>query len=291
MKQKIAVITGCSKRDGVGYNLAHELLSRGHRVIATARNLEKIDLRKEACPNPNNLDLKRLDLCDKDSIEKFIRQVLKEYAHIDVLVNNAADVVIGPVETSTPEDIQVTFQTKVFGPVALIQGFLPSMRERKQGLLIATSSIFCTRPFAPPGFPFYMAALCAFERIQEALAIELEPWNIKAVNFQAGPIKTRLTHHEGSKKQVGESLYKNFTDTAYKWYHDKTEWQDASEVAKVYAGIIEQEHPDFNYQSSQFGVNFVKQNRPDTSGNSYLEEYLQYFRDLKLEDPASWHIE
>lgn len=280
MNQKIIVITGCSKKDGVGYNLSNELLKRGHKVIATVRNLQSSELQKETSTNPDNLELKHLDLYDQNSIDTFIKEVLTEYSYIDVLVNNAAEVMVGAVETAAQEDIQTTYQTKVFGPIALIQGFLPSMRKRRQGLITTTSSIFATRAFVPPGFPIYASALCAFERIQENLAIELAPWNINVINFQPGPIKTSLCKHEGSRNDNIKALYKDYQETVYNWYRNEARWQTAAEVAKVFADVIETEHPDFTYQSNQFGIDYVKESRPDTAGNSYIQQWLDYIKSV-----------
>ena len=270
--QKTIVVTGCSKKTGVGYHLVNELLARGHRVIATVRHLESSELQIASSSHSKNLSIKTLDLCEIKSIQQFTQDVLNEYGYIDVLVNNAADVVIGAVETVTQQDMQVTFQTKVFGPVALIQAFLPCMRAKKQGLLIATSSMFCAMPFAIPGFPIYLSALCAFERICEALAIELLPWHIHVVNFQCGPLKTNLTHHEGSRHDVTNEWYKNFLGKTYDWYFKNLVWQNAEDIVKDYADVIEKDQPDFTYQSSAFARDFVKQYRTDVTGDTYRDE-------------------
>jgi len=122
--RKIAVITGCSKEDGVGYNTAKILLEQDYEVIATVRDVENNDLVRNEITKFENLNLQTLDLCSADSIKLFIEGVLSQYNYIDVLINNAANVAIGSTETLTQEDLLTTFQTKVFGPVALIQGFL-----------------------------------------------------------------------------------------------------------------------------------------------------------------------
>lgn len=132
MGKKIAVVTGCSKTSGVGYNLVCEMLNRGYQVIATVRNLETSQIDKVNITNSSHLDIKTLDLCDEHSIDRFIKEVLSQYQYIDVLVNNAANAVIGPVECATTQDILTTYQTKVFGPLSLIRGFIPVMRERKR---------------------------------------------------------------------------------------------------------------------------------------------------------------
>ena len=231
---KRVVITGASKEDGVGFQLARELLNRGHQVIITARDLSSPAIQNVSDEANSNLIVKQLDLCDPSSIELFIDDILKTYGYIDVLVNNAANVAYGPVETLSQSDLQTTFQTKVFGPIALIQGFIPSMRQRKSGLFITTSSIFATMPVTLQAFSSYISAICAFETIQQCLAIELKPWNIDVVNFQPGPISTTLSKFEGSKKEMFENEYKDFVETAYAWVKENIPFQTAKEVAPVY---------------------------------------------------------
>ncbi|ODN43502.1 SDR family NAD(P)-dependent oxidoreductase [Piscirickettsia litoralis] len=281
MMQKIIVITGCSKKEGVGYNLALELLKQGHKVIATVRNVETSELQQSHLPrNGNNLDLRQLDLCDDTSTQTFISNVLADYSYIDVLVNNAANVVIGPVESASQEDINTTFQTKVFGPLALIKGFVPAMRERRSGTITTTGSVFCTMPFIMPGIAVYLSALQALERIQESLAIELAPWGINVFNFHPGPIQTTLSCFDGSRKEITEQFYKNFTSHAYQWFDDNTVWQSAADVAKIFSEAILSKSPDFHTYSNEFGRQFAAKNQSDLSANSYRDQFINYLTSL-----------
>lgn len=259
MSQLIIVVTGCSKIDGAGFQLSKELLKRGHRVIATVRDKSKINWSTEDLLNAENLDLRLLDLMKQGSIIDFSQQVLKDYGYIDVLVNNAAQVMIGPVETASISDLQTTYQTKVFGPVMLIQQFLPCMRERKSGLLTTTSSIFCADDFGLPGIGVYFSALDAFEKIQDALAIELLPWNIDVINYRPGPIGTSLSRSEGERTDVNEACYSGFLEKAYQWFHEHTEYQSAEVVAGPYADLIEGDRAQYRVQSGQFGSDYVSQ--------------------------------
>lgn len=284
MHSKIIVITGCSKSDGVGYNLSHEMLKRGHKVIATVRNFDTCALDKNTAPNSDNLDIRHLDLCDDASIESFITDIHNDYGYIDVLVHNAANVAIGPIEAISDEDAKTTYQTKVFAPLKLTQGFIPCMRERRSGLITTTGSIFSTMPINALGAGLYVSALIAFERILDSLAIELQPWNINIVNFHPGPISTSLTRFEGSKTDVIETYYKNFTTQAYSWFDEHTEWQGADSVALAYADMIEHDNPDFHTYSSDFGRQFARKFVDDVTGNSYRNDYLEHFKSQHREE-------
>lgn len=290
MDGKIIVITGCSKKSGVGYNLTHEMLRRGHTVIATVRDTASSELQENDNSPLGQLHIKALDLCQNDSIQAFIDQVLDEFKHIDVLVNNAANVAIGPVESANEQDILTTFQTKVFGPLALIRGFVPVMRQRRQGLLTTTSTIFTSLAHSMPGVGVYFAALAAFERLQESLAIELAPWNIKIMNFQPGPIATELSRFEGSRLELRKKWYQGFTEQAYQWYEENTPFQSAQDVASAYAAAIEQPNPDLCYQSNDFGREFIINNHRDPSGNHALEMFMSFFKNRAPRGKDDWQL-
>ena len=272
--KKRILITGCSKQDGVGYQLAQEMIRRGHHVIATVRNLATSDLSLLVPEGSGTLDIKLLDLCDVSSIEALINSLLKQYGGVDVIVNNAANVAIGPVETLSQSDLQTTFQTKVFGAVALIQGFLPAMRAQKKGLLITTSTIFCSLPVTLPGFSAYIASLHAFEALQQCLAVELKPWNIDVVNFQPGPISTNLAKFEGEKASQFAKEYNGYVERVYQWIVDTIPFQTAAELAPIYASVIESNTPHLTVQSSEFCRQYVKANRPDETSMQMLKQWI-----------------
>lgn len=92
MLQLVWLITGCSS--GFGERFAYSILARGDKVIATARNLTKIQHLEEAGASVFQLDIK----CSQESIDTIVNQAIEIYGRIDVLVNNAAYVAIGTWE-------------------------------------------------------------------------------------------------------------------------------------------------------------------------------------------------
>jgi hypothetical protein len=289
MGTKVILITGASKRDGVGYHLCKELLAHGHRIIATSRTPEQSDLINDKLATESELSIRSLDLCSKESIKTFTQGVLDDYGSIDVLVNNAAQVVVGPTEAAGEEDITTTFQSKVFGPLALIRAFLPGMREQNSGIITTTGSIFCAMPFIMPGISVYLASVNALERIHESMSIELGPWNIKVFNFHAGPIKTSLTIIPPENQILSDRYYKNFTEHAYTWFGEYAEWQTAEDVAIPYAKAILNKNPDFHVYSSKAGARFAEKYTKDVSANSYRKELREHFEQLSY-DPGDWEL-
>ena len=92
MPQLVWFITGCSS--GLGLQLVNTILSRGDKVIATARNIEKIQHLETQGATVLQLDV----TADKESIDRAVQSALGVYGRIDVLVNNAGCVAIGLVE-------------------------------------------------------------------------------------------------------------------------------------------------------------------------------------------------
>ena len=122
------LVTGCSK--GLGRATALELTRRGHAVIATSRKIESL----ASLPVAARL---ALDVRDAASV----RRAAAEAGRVDVLVNNAGEIAVGPIESIPFEEIQKLYDVNVFGMLRTIQAFAPAMRERGSGTIVNVSSI------------------------------------------------------------------------------------------------------------------------------------------------------
>jgi NAD(P)-dependent dehydrogenase (short-subunit alcohol dehydrogenase family) len=83
------------------------------------------------------------------------------------------------------------FETNVFGPLRVIQGFLPGMRARRRGLIVDISSL--AGQFAPPLQGVYSASKAALELLSEALQFEVQHFGVRVVIIQSGGIHTNQT--------------------------------------------------------------------------------------------------
>ena len=94
--------------------LCELLLSRGEKVVATARKPESIaDLTKKA--SADQLLILPLDVTQKDQIQSAVNATLERFGKIDVLVNNAGYGTMGALEEVSEEEIRAIFETNVFG--------------------------------------------------------------------------------------------------------------------------------------------------------------------------------
>jgi len=179
---KTILITGTSS--GIGRATVRHFSNNGWRVVATMRNPDK-ETEMQHWPN---VVLKSLDVTNQESIDRAISTTIKEYGHIDVLVNNAGYGAVGIFEASTPEQIQRQFDTNVFGLMNVIRTIIPHFRGRRVGTIINVSSVGGRVTF--PLYSVYHGTKWAVEGFAESLHYELKPFNIKVKNVEPGPIKT-----------------------------------------------------------------------------------------------------
>jgi NAD(P)-dependent dehydrogenase (short-subunit alcohol dehydrogenase family) len=186
---QVILITGCSS--GFGLLTAARLASKGHHVIATMRDPNKSPaLMEEVKSRGGVVDIKRLDVTDKKSIQDAIREIGSTYGHIDILINNAGYGLGGFFEDLTDAEIRELFETNFFGVQNVIREVLPLMRPRKKGKIINISS---TSGFsASPCFGAYNASKWALEGFSESLRYELKLFGIDVLLIEPGMYKTKI---------------------------------------------------------------------------------------------------
>src|SRR3989338_4150871 len=132
---RVWLIIGTST--GFGREFVKSALARGEKVIATARNLDKIKDLKELGAKTLQLDV----TADQSTLNSFAEQAINVYGHVDILINNAAYVLNGTIEETTAEQTEKLFQTNVFGVLNTTRALLPHFRSRKSGIIVNISSI------------------------------------------------------------------------------------------------------------------------------------------------------
>jgi len=182
--EQVILVTGCSS--GIGRATAIEAAARGHRVFASARNLNDL----AELERPPRLEGLRLDVTDSSSIRAAIEQVASRAGRLDALVNNAGYAQYGAVEEVTDEQWRAQFDANLFGAIETTRAALPLMRRSGGGTLVMVSSVGgrVVIPFAAP----YCASKHALEALADALRVELSAFGIRTVVVEPGPIETRF---------------------------------------------------------------------------------------------------
>ncbi|WP_375755921.1 oxidoreductase [Corallococcus exercitus] len=183
---KVWFVTGSSS--GFGRNIVEEVIARGERVVATARDPRTLeDLVARA---PGRVLAVRLDVTKADQVQESIAAALKHFGAIDVLVNNAGYALLGAVEETSDAELRAAFEPLFFGAVAMTRAVLPHMRERKTGTVVQVSSLAGLVTY--PGVGAYSAAKHALEGLSESLAKEVAPFGVKVLIVEPGMFRTKL---------------------------------------------------------------------------------------------------
>ncbi|KAF2963275.1 hypothetical protein GQX73_g10287 [Xylaria multiplex] len=191
------LITGCSS--GFGEQLVKQLTALGEQVIATGRNAEtKLAHLKDTGAVILDLDV----TAPQAVISAKFQEALGAYGSIDIIVNNAGFIQCGAVEEITQEELQLSLDTHLHGPLNLTRAALPHFRERGSGWLVYMSSQ--SGFVGEPGGTGYCASKFALEGAVESLTKELA-WlapGIKTLIVESGIFSTEVMkniHHVDSR--------------------------------------------------------------------------------------------
>lgn len=191
VKGKNILITGASS--GIGERTAYLLSSCGAHVILLARTEDKLKGVKEAIETKGGMaSYYPCDLTNMDDIEKITAQIIADFGHIDVLVNNAGRSIRRSVHESVNRfhDFERTMDINYFGAVKIILGFLPTMIARKSGQIINISSIGVLAN--SPRFAAYVASKSALDAFSRCLAAEVKGDNITVTNIFMPLVRTPM---------------------------------------------------------------------------------------------------
>ncbi|MEL7269942.1 MAG: SDR family NAD(P)-dependent oxidoreductase [Bacteroidota bacterium] len=140
--ERIALISGVSREEGIGFGVAKALVALGFDVILTARNLASAQALSEKIESPQNVIAKALDITQDESISEIVEFVENKFQKLDVLINNAGagfDFGTHPLETDL-EFTKNTLDINLFGAWRMIKGFYPLLKKSNQPRVVNISS-------------------------------------------------------------------------------------------------------------------------------------------------------
>jgi len=164
---KTVLITGCSS--GFGLEIARHFLARDWQVVATMRAP-----REDVLPPSERLRVLALDVTNSDSI----RAAIDAAGPIDVLVNNAGFGAAAPAELTPLDTVRALFETNTIGTIAVTQAVLPQFRRRRAGVIVNVTSSVTLKVLPLVGA--YRASKAAVNAFTESMAVELEPFGVRA---------------------------------------------------------------------------------------------------------------
>ncbi len=215
-QKRIALVTGANQ--GVGLQVAKELVANGITVLVGSRNLERGEAAaKEIGAGTTAL---QIDVTDSGSIAAAAEYIRKEFGHLDLLVNNAAISNTRKDKLSLEEyhkisragnvsldEVRAIWETNVFGVLAVYQAMLPLLRGSSDARIVNVSSgVGSLALNADPAGPYhksfgpgYSASKTALNAMTLAMMVELEGTGIKVNLVSPGFTKTNLNGYEGTQ--------------------------------------------------------------------------------------------
>jgi NAD(P)-dependent dehydrogenase (short-subunit alcohol dehydrogenase family) len=182
--RKTWFITGASS--GFGRAFADHALARGYNVVATARNISKLqDLVAQA---PDRVLAITLDVDRTGNAKAAIDAAVVRFGRIDVLINNAGFGIVGALEETPENELRAVMETNFFGAMAITSAALPVLRAQRSGAVVNITSMGGQLSFA--GFSAYSASKFALEGASEALAQEVAPFGVKVMIVEPGAFRT-----------------------------------------------------------------------------------------------------
>jgi NAD(P)-dependent dehydrogenase (short-subunit alcohol dehydrogenase family) len=184
------LITGSSR--GFGLALAQAVLKAGDNLVATARDVSKLDL--------PGATLVPLDVTDPAAARAAVKLAVDTYGSLDVVVNNAGYANSAPIEDMPDAEFRAQIETNLFGVVNVTKAALPVLRSQRSGHVIQFSSVG-GRVGGTPGISAYQTAKFGVEGFSEVLANEVAPFGVRVTIIEPGAFRTDW---QGSSMDVAD---------------------------------------------------------------------------------------
>lgn len=178
---RVVLVTGGSS--GIGLAAVRRLAAAGDRVFAASRNPTRVDLPDEVTPIV-------LDVGDPDAAAGAIAAVIEAAGRIDVVVNNAGVISLGPMEEAADDAIQHILEVNVLGPMRLARAAIPAMRAQGGGRIVNVTSMNDVQP--APFAGWYSPSKAALSSASAVLDAEVHEFGIFVTVIAPGLFATDI---------------------------------------------------------------------------------------------------
>ena len=206
LRSKTVLVTGGSR--GLGLLMARTLIEEKARVVICARDWAELErARAELTARGGQVLAVPCDVASKEQVEQMVRTVGERFGSINVLINNAGVIQVGPMEEMTLQDYEEAMKINFWGALYTTLAVLPGMRERREGRIVNITS-FGGKIAVPHLLP-YCASKFAMVGLSEGLRAELAKYNISVTTVCPGLMRT------GS---YVNAYFKGQNRAEYKWF-------------------------------------------------------------------------
>jgi len=208
MNGQVILITGAGS--GIGKLSAQALARAGHTVYASMRDIggrnagRAREMRAWAEREGHSLIPLELDVLSQDSADAAVATVVREQGRLDVLVQNAGHLVVGPAEAFSAEETMAVLDTNFVGAHRVCRAALPQMRAQESGLLLWISST-TTKGGFPPFLGPYGAAKAAMDSLAVSMSYEVARFGIETAIMVPGAFTHGTEHFPSAGKPKDEA--------------------------------------------------------------------------------------
>ena len=203
---RVVVITGGSR--GLGLVIARQLAAEGARLAICARDEDELATATgELHRRGADVAAYTCDLTQFNEVGEFFQLVRQELGPVDVLINNAGIIQVGPADTMTADDFRQTMAVHFWAPLRCIEQALPDMRRRGHGRIVNISSI--GGKISVPHLMPYCASKFALVGLSQGLRAELAKDGVYVTTVCPGLMRTGSPRH---------ALFKGKHRAEYAWF-------------------------------------------------------------------------
>lgn len=196
LKSKNVILTGASS--GIGREAALLLAEQGANIALAARSIDKLDeLKNELSKFDVKILIIQTDVSKTADCKNLIKEVIKEFGGLDILINNAGITSRGKVQDVALKDLSQMIDINLKAPVRLTKLAIPHILNSASGRIINVASILGIIPL--PTEAVYSATKFALRGFSYALSEELEDTNVKVSVICPGPVETPMILEEMDK--------------------------------------------------------------------------------------------
>ena len=203
---KVVLISGGSR--GLGLVLARELTRQGAKVAICARDERELERASHDLTSLGAPPIVAVaDVTDASQMELAVSSIYDQVGPIDVLINNAGTIRVGPLSSMTREDFERTLAVNFWGAYNAIEAVLPDMKARKRGRIVNISSI--GGKISVPHLAPYCVGKFALVGYSKGLRAELAQDGITVTTICPGLMRTGSPRH---------AHFKGKTEAEYAWF-------------------------------------------------------------------------
>lgn len=217
-------MTGAS--EGIGKAISEKLAAEGAKVILAARSDDKLTALAKELPGAVAI---HADMSDQNEIQNLIDRVMELHGRIDILINNAGQGMVGPVESVDIDKYRHIINVNVIGPLYAMELVIPHMREQGGGMIVNISSRVSKNYY--PMLGAYASTKYALNALSLTARTELKKDNIVV----------SVMHPKMTATNFGKNAFGDHADFANRPDVAKMEVDTAEQVADKTIELIKSE--------------------------------------------------